>query len=99
MYTIVHAEDVEAELAALRAFDERRVVDAIEQQLAHQPSQVTRNKKVLEGVEPAWEHEPPIWELRVGEFRVYYDVNEAQRQVTVRAIRHKPPHMTTEDIL
>ena len=37
--------------------------------------------------------------LRIGEFRVFYDVNEAEARVMVRAIRHKPPHKTTEEIL
>jgi len=41
----------------------------------------------------------PIWELRVGEFRVFYDVDEEAQTVFVRAVRHKPPHKTTEEIL
>ena len=42
---------------------------------------------------------PTVWELRIGEFRVFYDVNEETALVTVRAIRQKPPHKTTEEIL
>jgi len=57
------------------------------------------NKKILRGVTPPWEHVEPVWELRVDEYRVFYDTDETTRQVTVRAIRHKPPHKTTEDIL
>ena len=41
----------------------------------------------------------PVWELRVGEYRVFYDVDDTEHVVTVRAIRHKPPHATTEEIL
>jgi len=37
--------------------------------------------------------------LRVGPFRVFYDVQEAERRVYVRAIRHKPAHRQTEEIL
>jgi mRNA-degrading endonuclease RelE of RelBE toxin-antitoxin system len=37
--------------------------------------------------------------LRVGEYRVFYDVQEQARLVTVRAIRLKPPHKTTKVIL
>ena len=55
--------------------------------------------KILVGLIPPWDHEPPIWELRSGEFRVFYDVNETDSRVTVRAIRRKPPHRTTEEIL
>ncbi len=42
---------------------------------------------------------PPIWELRVGDWRVFYDVEEKAGKVFVRAVRHKPPHKTTEEIL
>jgi hypothetical protein len=58
-----------------------------------------RNRKLLPGLRPPWEQELPVWELRVGEWRVFYDVDVAQCIVTVRAIRHKPPHATTEEIL
>jgi mRNA-degrading endonuclease RelE of RelBE toxin-antitoxin system len=50
-------------------------------------------------VVPPWEHEAPVWQLRVGGYRVFYDVSEAASVVTVRAIRYKPPHKTTEEIL
>jgi mRNA-degrading endonuclease RelE of RelBE toxin-antitoxin system len=54
---------------------------------------------MLVGLSPPWEYVPPIWELRVGEHRVFYDVDEEAMVVIVRAIRHKPPHKTTEEIL
>ena len=54
---------------------------------------------VLVGLVPPWQHEPPVWELRVDEYRVFYDVDQEGSRVTVRAIRHKPPHTTTEEIL
>ena len=42
---------------------------------------------------------PPIWELRVGEHRIFYDVNVEERTVYVRAVRRKAPHKTTKEIL
>jgi mRNA-degrading endonuclease RelE of RelBE toxin-antitoxin system len=63
------------------------------------PTQETRNRKMLVGLKPPWEHEEPIWELRVGKHRVFYDVDEDEKKVMVRAVRAKPPHKTTEDIL
>ena len=48
---------------------------------------------------PPWEAEPPIWELRVGEYRVFYDVSDEEQAVYVRAIRRKPAGQTTEEIL
>lgn len=51
------------------------------------------------GLAPPWEHVEPVWELRIGEYRVFYDVDQAGATVAIRAIRHKPPHKTTEEIL
>lgn len=99
MYLIEYAEGVAGDLAGLRPFDRKQILDRIDEQLAHQPTQETRNKKNLVGMVPPWEHVEPIWELRVGEHRVFYDVSEDERRVIVRAIRHKPPHKMTEEIL
>jgi mRNA-degrading endonuclease RelE of RelBE toxin-antitoxin system len=44
-------------------------------------------------------HEEPMWELRIGKYRVFYDVNEEEQCVVIRAVREKPPHQTTEDVL
>ncbi|MEX0611645.1 MAG: type II toxin-antitoxin system RelE/ParE family toxin [Pirellulales bacterium] len=86
------------ELQAIKPFYRRRIVDAIGEQLAHEPTVETKNRKILVGFHPHFEHEDPVWELRVGEYRVYYDVNETGKTVLVRAIRKKPPHTTTEQI-
>ena len=87
------------ELAALRAFDEKRILEAIERQLTFAPTSPTRNRKLLAGAVPRFEAVPPIWELRLGEYRVFYDVSEADLKVYVRAVRRKPPHKTLEEIL
>jgi len=81
------------------SFVVRQILEHIEAQLTHQPTQQTRNKKILVGLIPPWEYVEPVWELRVGEYRVFYDVDEDASIVTIRAIRHKPPHKTTEEIL
>jgi mRNA-degrading endonuclease RelE of RelBE toxin-antitoxin system len=99
MFVIEYAEGISYDLAQLRAFERSRLLDRIEQQLAHEPTTPTRNKKQLPGLTPPWDHEPPVWELRVGEYRVFYDVDEGEQHVKVRAVRTKPPHATTEDIL
>jgi mRNA-degrading endonuclease RelE of RelBE toxin-antitoxin system len=99
MYEIQYAESVADDLASLRAYERARILDRIEAHLEHEPTQQTRNKKILVGLVPPWEHVEPVWELRVGEYRVFYDVDEVESVVSVRAIRHKPPHKTTEEIL
>ena len=99
MFDIEYAEGVASDIAVLRAFDRARLLDKIEEQLSHQPTQEARNRKMLPGLKPPWDQELPVWELRVEEYQVFYDVHGIDRVVTVRAIRHKPPHATTEEIL
>ena len=88
-----------AELKSIPIFDRRRIVQAIDEQLANTPTTPTRNRKLLIDPRPSFACEPPIWELRVGEYRVFYDVGEETEIVFVRAVRKKPPHLTTEQIL
>jgi mRNA-degrading endonuclease RelE of RelBE toxin-antitoxin system len=99
MFAIEYAEGVAEDLAAVRPFDRSRLLDRIEEQLAQQPTTETRNRKILVGLTPPWDHEPPVWELRVGQYRVFYDVDDAERRVIVRAVRQKRPRNTTEGIL
>jgi mRNA-degrading endonuclease RelE of RelBE toxin-antitoxin system len=99
VYVIEFSEETLDELASVRAFEQERILEAIERQLSHQPTAETRNRKMLEGLAPSFEAVPPIWELRVGEYRIFYDVDEDEKKVYVRAIRRKPPHKTTEEIL
>lgn len=99
MYQIEYAEDIALDLAELRAYERTQILDGIDRQLTYEPTQATRNKKILVGLLPPWEHVPPIWELRLGEYRVFYDVDEDNSIVMVRAIRQKPSHQTTQDIL
>lgn len=98
-YNIEYAEGVADDLANLRAYERTQILDSIEVQLAHEPTRQTRNRKILVGLLPPWEHVEPVWELRVGEYRVFYDVDEITSVVMIRAIRYKPPHKTTEEIL
>jgi mRNA-degrading endonuclease RelE of RelBE toxin-antitoxin system len=97
-YMIEIADAAFDELQSIKVFYRRKIVDAIDQQLLQQPTIETKNRKLLTGLQPDFEHDGPVWELRVGRFRVYYDVNEELTMVVVRAVREKPPHTTTEQI-
>ena len=92
-------ESAAAEIAALPAFLRKKVVEAIPLQLRHQPNVQTRNRKILRGLVPPWEHLDPTWEIRVGDYRVFYDVDEGAGMVYIRAVRRKLPHQTTDQIL
>jgi mRNA-degrading endonuclease RelE of RelBE toxin-antitoxin system len=70
---------------AFRKFEQRIILDAIEKQLRHEPMTETRNRKRL-GENPLSD-----WELRIQQFRVFYDVeltNEKQG-VKVKAVGWK----------
>ena len=99
MYEIKFAEDVSKDLEELKAFKRKEILDRIDEELLNEPTRETRNKKILADVEPPWPFKEPLRELRVGEYRVFYDVDVAESQVVVRAIRHKPPHRSTKEIL
>ena len=99
MYEIEIHEAAEAELDELRPYHRNRILDEIEEQLALEPSSVTRRKKALEAIEPPWDQVGPVWQLSVGDFRVFYDIVEDDRLVIVRAVREKPAHGTTDQII
>lgn len=67
-YRIEFVESSKAHLKSLTARQRRKVIEAIEKQLTHEPLNETRNRKPL--------RPNPIapWELRVGKLRIFYDV-------------------------
>jgi mRNA-degrading endonuclease RelE of RelBE toxin-antitoxin system len=87
------------ELKSIQTADRRRIVDQIHKQLEHQPTVPTRNRKRLDSAVPDFEYVSPLWELRVGKHRVFYDVDEADKIVHVRAVRVKGKGQTTKDII
>jgi len=99
VYKITYSNAVADDLKSFAAPERSQILDEIEVQLAHEPNRETRNRKILVGLVPPWEHVPPVWELRINEYRVFYDIDDKAKHVMVRAVRQKPPHKTTEDIL
>lgn len=99
MYAIRFAVDVIKDLKKVSAYRRNVILDAIATQLLHEPTAPAKNRKLLANLIPPWDAVPPIWELRVGEYRVFYDVSEEENTVYVRAIRRKPRGKRTEEIL
>jgi mRNA-degrading endonuclease RelE of RelBE toxin-antitoxin system len=87
------------ELDALRALERVRLLKEVDEQLSREPLAESRRKKVLHGLVPPWDQVGPVRQLRVGDFRVFYDVDEPNTTVIVRAVRRKQRHKTTEEIL
>ena len=99
MFTIEYKEEVTRGLKGLPAYLRREILDKIEEQLGHEPARKTRNRKPLVDLVPPWEQEGLVWELRIGEYRAFYEVDETADRVVVHAVRHKPPYRKTEEIL
>jgi mRNA-degrading endonuclease RelE of RelBE toxin-antitoxin system len=95
-YSIVVEPDALVELSELPSNEARRIVDEIERQLSKEPATETRRRKQLVGVEPPWDQAGPVWQLRIGDHRVFYDVDLRGRSVLVKAIRHKGRKRTGE---
>lgn len=80
-YHIEYSPDAEEHLRALTARQQRMVLDTVDRQLVRQPTVETRNRK------PMRPNPVAPWELRIGNFRVYYDVEEAPgSMVLIRAV-------------
>ena len=82
-FEIVFTEGAVADLRFLKKAAQNVVLDAVEQQLATEPLTPTRNRK------PLRPNELSSWEARIGVHRVFYDVDEANRKVTVKAVGWK----------
>jgi mRNA-degrading endonuclease RelE of RelBE toxin-antitoxin system len=98
MFEIRFAEGALEDLEAVPRFQRGRLLDAIERQLSTAPAAASRNRKELAGLIPPWDQVRRVWQLRVGEYRVFYDVDGDANVVIVQAIRRKG-RKTTKDIL
>jgi mRNA-degrading endonuclease RelE of RelBE toxin-antitoxin system len=83
MFQIALTSEAIDDLASMRKFDQKRIVDEIESQLSHEPTRQTRNRKRLRPNDLA------EWELRVDTFRVVFDVDAENEVVNVIAIGYK----------
>lgn len=74
-YELEFAKAVKIHLAALTARQRTTILDAIERKLASEPLRESRNRKPL--------RPNPIapWELRVGDLRVFYEVEALPARV------------------
>src|SRR5262245_55601809 len=72
-------------IGGYRKFDQKIILDGIEQQLVHEPLTETRSWARLGPNELA------DWELRVEKFRVFYDVDvgDERSAVKIKAVGHK----------
>jgi mRNA-degrading endonuclease RelE of RelBE toxin-antitoxin system len=84
-YRLSFAPETMAHLDAIEPKYHRLIAKAINEQLALAPESQTRNRKPLEAPAPS----EATWELRLGpgnRFRVFYEVDVAERTVWILAI-------------
>jgi mRNA-degrading endonuclease RelE of RelBE toxin-antitoxin system len=83
MYVLDITEDANHDLNYYRIYERKIIVDAIIVQLKHQPDTETGSRRML--------RENPIarWELRIGKYRVFYEIDEENQVVSVVSVGHK----------
>jgi len=80
-YRIDYSPDAEDHMHVLTARQKAIILDAVDDQLIYQPMGETKNRK------PMRPNPMAPWELRVGDLRVYYDVEEDLEPVVyIRAV-------------
>ncbi|HJU05190.1 MAG TPA: type II toxin-antitoxin system RelE/ParE family toxin, partial [Nitrospiraceae bacterium] len=86
-----YSPDAEEHLRALTARQQAMILDGVEKQLTHEPTVETENRK------PMRPNPLAPWELRIGKFRVYYDVQEGPAQmVSILAVGIKKSTMDSK---
>jgi mRNA-degrading endonuclease RelE of RelBE toxin-antitoxin system len=82
-YSIRLTELAEAHLNSLAAYARRMIVDNLEIHLSHEPTRQSRRLK------PMRPNPVAARELRLGDYRVLYDVDGRERIVTVQVVGEK----------
>jgi mRNA-degrading endonuclease RelE of RelBE toxin-antitoxin system len=82
-FTIEFSPDAAGQLRSLRKRDQQIVVDAVAVQLTNEPDKPTTKRKPLD------DNRIAPWELRVGNFRVFYDFNRDDQSVIIVAVGEK----------
>jgi len=83
-YEIVLKRSAVADLDGLRRYDAAQVADAMEKHLEHEPAKESKRRiRRLRGISN------PDYRLRVGDYRVFYNVDHDARRVEVLRVMHK----------
>lgn len=83
MYSIEYTKEAVKDLKCFKRNEQQQIVDGINVQLRYQPTVETRNRKQMRSNSMA------EWELRLGEFRVLYNVDEEVLIVEIQRIGEK----------
>ena len=83
MYEIELTPEARDDLKSLRKFEQQTIIAGIDTQLRYEPAVETRHRTRLRPNEVA------EWELRIGKYRVFYNVEEHVLIVSIEAIGFK----------
>lgn len=86
-YHIDYTENAIEDIAYFKKYERVLIADAIDQHLRYQPLVQVRNRKPLEA------NELGHWELRVGKYRIFYDVETEDRRVVIKTVGWKEHNM------
>ncbi len=83
-FEIEVTEQAESDLDGIRRFYRNQILDAISRYLRHGPQRISRSRiRRLRSVDS------PEYRLRVGDFRVFDDADEAEPRVTILRVVSK----------
>jgi mRNA-degrading endonuclease RelE of RelBE toxin-antitoxin system len=91
-FRIQYAIEAVHDIRRLRVFDQRAITQEIERHLSIKPLATSRSR-IKRMDQPFWSQ----FRLRVGHFRVYYDVDEPAGIVSVLRVLHKGAAKTPEE--
>ena len=80
MYEIEFTDAALADLKWFKKHEQNLILDGIEANLRYEPTVETRNRATLRANQTA------EWKLRLGNFRIYYDVAIVAQVVSIEAI-------------
>ncbi|OQX28320.1 MAG: hypothetical protein BWK80_00910 [Desulfobacteraceae bacterium IS3] len=82
-YKIEITEDVKTDLSWFKAQERKEILTGIKEQLLHEPMKETRNRKKLR------DNSVAPWELRLGKYRIFYQVDNDIVTVVVISVGMK----------
>jgi len=83
MFQITFTPEAIEDIRRFKKTERKQIMATLEEQLSHAPATETRNRKRLRPNQLA------EWELRVGRFRVFYDIDPVNYLIKVEAVGYK----------
>ena len=83
MFSIEFTEQAKEDLKWFRKSEQKTIISGIYVNLSYEPTLATRNRKSLRPNSTA------TWELRLGDFRVLYNVEQSIEIVSIKRIGEK----------